>query len=281
MRENKPSMTAWRSAVRRAAHQVWDDPIVFRDPLALKIVGPKEEAALRKADPRAQSQVARTIRAFMVARSRFTEDALAEARARGVRQYVVMGAGLDTSPCREAAQGMRVFEIDHPATQVWKRARLAETGIAVPDSVTFVPVDFARQTLGDTLPPAGWDARQPTFFSWLGVTAYLKPEAVMGTLGFVAGCPRGSEIVFDVSTPSSHVTPLERLERFAVALKIALSGEPNGTRFDPSVLAAELRTRGFSRVESFTGGQINARYFEGRADKLMVSNRSALIQAST
>ena len=280
MRENTPSMTAWRSAVRRAAHQLWDDPIVFRDPLALKIVGDEEEAALRRTDARSASTLEHTIRAIMVARSRVAEDALDEALARGIRQYVVMGAGLDTSPYRAAAQGLRVFEIDHPATQAWKKSQLAQTGIAVPDSVSFVPVDFARQTLAETLPPAGWDARQPTFFSWLGVTSYLTREAVLGTLGFVAACPPGSEIVFDVSTPASQVSLYERLARAAVALRIALSGEPNGTRFDPSALAAELRARGFGRVETLSGRQINARYFAARADKLKVSNRSALIRAA-
>jgi methyltransferase (TIGR00027 family) len=280
MKDDAPSETALRSALRRAAHQIWDDPKIFVDPLALRIVGPEQEAILRRGKPAGQSEIARTIRAFMVARSRFAEDALAQAVARGVDQYVVMGAGLDTFAFRNPYAQLRVYEIDHPATQAGKRERLAQAAIDVPASATFAPVDFAKESLAEGLSRTDWDAGRPTFFSWLGVTSYLTPAAVMSTLGFVAARPRGSEIVFDVSTPASHVSLLEKLARAAVAIRITLSGEPAGTRFDPERLAAQLRALGFSSVEATQGTQLNALYFAGRTDALRVSNRAAVLRAA-
>ncbi len=279
MRADQPSKTAWRSALRRAAHQAWDTPLVYDDPLALKIVGPEEEAVLRSKTARSVTRLETTIRASMVARSRFAEDALKEAVARGVRQFVMLGSGLDNSAFRKSCDGIAVFDIDHPATQIWKKALIAQAAIAVPPGVTFVPLDFTRQTLAQELPRAGWDAARPSFFSWLGVTSYLPREAVMQSLNFVANCPRGSEIVFDVSTPASQVTLYERAARLAYATKIWLTGEPNGTRFNPAALAQELRGMGFGEVSFLNGDQVNARYFAGRADGLKVSNRSALIRA--
>jgi methyltransferase (TIGR00027 family) len=280
MKGDNHSETASRAATRRAAHQLWDTPRVLEDPVVLKIIGRDEEAALRAGNAKSVSALDGTVRAFMAARSRFAEDSLNEAVSRGVGQYVVLGAGLDTFAFRNPHDALRVFEIDHPATQKWKIARLADAEIAVPATVTFVPVDFTRQTLAEELPRCGWDAKQPTFFSWLGVTSYLPRAAVMQTLDFVAQCPHGSEIVFDVSTPASYVTLYERLTRLGVAVKLALAGEPNGTRFDPAALAKELRNRGFGDAGFLNGAALNGRYFAGRSDGLKVSNRSALIRAT-
>ena len=232
-----------RSAMRRAAHQVWDDPIVLNDPVALKIVGAEEEARLRRGPT--DNAIERTIRGIMVARSRFAEDALAEAVARGVRQYVVLGAGLDTFAYRNPYPDLRVFEVDHPASQIHKKEQLAKAGIAVPASCAFVPVDFMRQTPAGELPKAGWDATQPTFFSWLGVTPYLTREAVLATLSFVASCPKGSGIVFDVSTPASHVSLRDKIARVWVVVRNAARNEPTVTRFDPRALAADVSGLGF------------------------------------
>ncbi|HTQ14279.1 MAG TPA: class I SAM-dependent methyltransferase [Rhizomicrobium sp.] len=267
-----------RSAVRRAAHQVWDEPVVLKDPVALRIVGPEEEARLRRG--RSDTAIERTIRAVMVARSRFAEDALAEAYARGVRQYVVLGAGLDTFAYRNPWPDLKVYEVDHPASQAYKKEQLAKSGIAVPGNCAFVPVDFMRQTPAGELPAAGWNAGQPTFFSWLGVTPYLTREAVLATLSFVAACPRGSGIVFDVSTPDSHVSLRDRVVRMWVVLRNAARSEPTVTRFDPKTLAADAAGLGFSDTGVFAADTVNARYFAGRRDGLAMSRRSALISAS-
>src|SRR5208337_2845591 len=155
MQEGKFSRTAQRVAIRRAAHQLLDHPRVLDDPLALRIIGSEAEEVLRS-DPKESHAFSRAFRAFMAARSRYAEDELAHAVAHGVRQYVVLGAGLDTFAYRNPYPELRVFEVDHPATQAWKREQLEAAGIAVPASLTFVPIDFERQTLVDGLTRAGF-----------------------------------------------------------------------------------------------------------------------------
>src|SRR5580698_7847011 len=166
MRDTRASTTAMRVAMRRAAHQIFDDPKVFDDSVALAIVGPEGVAQLKTAGKQ-HSSIARYLRAFMAVRSRYAEDHLARAIARGASQYVVLGAGLDTFAYRNPYVGtaLRVFEVDHPATQEWKRARLAEAGIAIPESVTHAPVNFEHQTLAEGLHQAGFDETRATFFS--------------------------------------------------------------------------------------------------------------------
>src|SRR5215470_2050277 len=168
MKEYRPSATAQRVALRRAAHQILDKPKVFDDPLALRIVG--QESALALQTDLYQSEATRLspyLRVFMAARSRYAEDVLALAVGRGVRQYVVLGAGLDTFAYRNPyPEGtLRVFEVDHPSTQNWKRARLEEVGIPLPSELTFAPVDFETQTLAEGLRAAGFDPGEVAFFS--------------------------------------------------------------------------------------------------------------------
>src|SRR5579859_3273138 len=187
-----PSSTALLVATMRAAHRLFDDP------LALTILGPGAEAALR-ADPyRFNDQISRGLRASLIVRSRVAEDELARAVSAGVSQYVVLGAGLDTFAYRNPFPELRVFEIDHPSTQAWKRECLARAGIAVPDGLTFASVDFEEGgTLADGLAAAGFDRAAPTCFSWLGVTMYLREEAVYDTLRWIASLPAGSSVTFD------------------------------------------------------------------------------------
>ncbi len=152
MNPGQPSRTAVRVALRRAAHQILDTPVVFQDPLALQMIG-REVAGALQADPaRFESQLgASALRAFLAVRSRIAEDALAGAFERGVRQYVVLGAGMDTYAYRQTAPQLRVFEVDEPATQAWKRTRLNDVGLAEPSSLTFVPMDFEHQSLDEEL----------------------------------------------------------------------------------------------------------------------------------
>src|SRR5271169_5540690 len=157
MQDGKFSRTAQRVAIRRAAHQLLDRPRVLDDPLALRIIGSEAAEELRS-NPKEHHAFSRAFRAFMAARSRYAEDELARAVAHGVRQYVVLGAGLDTFAYRNPHPGLRVFEVDHPATQAWKREQLLAAGIAIPFSLTFVPIDFERQTLADGLVQCGFNA---------------------------------------------------------------------------------------------------------------------------
>src|SRR5580704_178111 len=186
MQERTFSRTAQRVAIRRAAHQLLDRPRVFDDPFALRIIGSEAAEELRS-NPKEHHAFSRAFRAFMAARSRYAEDELACAVARGVRQYVVLGAGLDTFAYRNPHAGLWVFEVDHPATQAWKREQLEQVDIAVPQSLAFAPVDFERVSLGEGLDAAGFDRAAPAIFTWLGVVPYLTEQAVFATLGLIAG----------------------------------------------------------------------------------------------
>jgi methyltransferase (TIGR00027 family) len=269
MYDEQPSRTAFRVALRRAAHQILDDPRVFEDPLALAIV--QADAETLRSDPKGQERYSRVMRAFMAVRSRYAEDGLAAAFAGGTRQYVILGAGLDTFAYRNPFPGLRVFEVDHPATQAWKRHRLEAAGIAVPDSMTFAPVDFESQTLVEGLDRAGFQKGQRAFFSWLGVVPYLTRSAAMETLGFVASLPAGSEIAFDYALPPESLDPVRRQAFDALAARVAAIGEPFQTFFDPADLEAELRRMGFASFEDLGSEEINARYFSGRPDGLRVA----------
>src|SRR6202050_3085144 len=167
MQEGEFSKTAQRVAIRRAAHQLLDQPRVLDDPLALRIMGSEAEEAPRS-NPKEHHAFSRAFRAFMAARSRYAEDELARAVAHGVTQYIVLGAGLDTFAYRNPHAGLRVFEVDHPATQLWKREQLQASGIAIPESLTFVPVEFERQTLAKGLGQCGFDAGGAAGFLWVG-----------------------------------------------------------------------------------------------------------------
>jgi methyltransferase (TIGR00027 family) len=268
MHEDRPSKTAFRVALRRAAHQILDDPKVFADPLALAIVGADAEEL--QANPKSQSGIARGMRAFMAVRSRYAEDGLAAAFRDGTRQYVVLGAGLDTFAYRNPYPGLRVFEVDFPSTQAWKRGRLEAEKIPIPESMTFAPVDFESQTLADGLARAGFDAGRPAFFSWLGVVPYLTRSAAMETFRFVGSLPAGSGIAFDYALPPESLNLVQRLALKALSDRVAAAGEPFQTFFEPSVLMNELRPMGFGSFEDLGMEEINARYFRGRADDLRV-----------
>jgi methyltransferase (TIGR00027 family) len=270
MKPLRPSATAYRVAMRRAAHQILDDPRVLDDPVALRVVPPGSEAAIRSDPRRYQSKFARSLRLFLVARSRCAEDALAAAVARGVAQYVVLGAGLDTfayrNPYPESA--LRVFEVDFPATQVWKRKRLADAGIAEPSSLTFVPVDFETQTLAERLRASGFREDQPAWFSWLGVSMYLTRETAMATLAYVAARPAGSGITFDYLIPPHTLPLIRRIGFHLLARRLAAAGEPWRTWFDPADLALELKRLGFTHLEDLGSEGLVARYFAGSGERI-------------
>lgn len=271
--ENRPSETALRVAMRRAAHQILDDPVVFDDPLALRILG-LENASARQRITKGldETPFSRVLRASLAARSRYAEDALHDAVRRGVRQYVVLGAGLDTFAYRNPYPGdvLQVFEVDHPATQTWKRARLEEAGIPTPRSLTFSPVDFEQETLGEGLRRAGFDDGRSTFFSWLGVTPYLTNDAVIATLRFVVSMPVGSGMVFDYMISPSSLGPAARIAFDRLAHRVASAGEPFQTFFEPSSLRSTLLDMGFAQIEDIGPEDMNARYFRDRPDKLRV-----------
>jgi methyltransferase (TIGR00027 family) len=279
MDDGRPSATALGAAFLRAAHQVLDQPRILEDPIALRILGSEGESALQSYPERYGA--GRALRAFIVLRSRYAEDELVRAVQAGVRQYVILGAGLDTFPYRNPhpVSRLRVYEVDHPATQAWKRRQLQQAKIAIPDSVTYTPIDFEKQTLGDGLGSAGFNKKEPAFFSMLGVVIYLTKSAVLGTLKFVASLPSGSEIVFDYCVPPSLLPEGPRSAHESVANRAAALGEPWITYFDPSALAGELRHMGFGLIEDTGSQEANQRYFKDRSDGLSISGAGRLMKA--
>jgi methyltransferase (TIGR00027 family) len=276
-----PSHTAYRVAVSRAAHQLLDEPRVLEDRIALAIVGAAAVAGIRAAPLRFRVPPARHLRAFLVARSRVAEEALEQALRRGVRQYVVLGAGLDTFAYRNPypAADLRVFEVDHPATQAWKRRQLEAAGIAPPESLRFVPVDFESELLQERLASGGFRADAPAFFSWLGVSMYLTRQAVLGTLGYVASLPRGSGIVFDYALPPASMSLVRRLAMRALLQRVAAAGEPWKTFFEPRELTRELQALGFALLEDLGPEELNARFFRDRTDGLRTGGLGRVMHA--
>ena len=274
--EGMPSWTALAVARRRALHQTLDHPIVFEDPLAVRILVDTEGLENRPGSVRSPS-----LRAFVAARSRFAEDQVAQAFWCGVRQYVIVGAGLDTFAYRNPfAPELRVFEIDHPASQQWKRAQVTRAGIEIPDSVSFLPIDFERQTLrGELQSASGFDLHRPAFFAMLGVTPYLSQNALLAILSYVASLPPTSGIAFDYTVALDKLNIVERLNVERLAAHVARLREPFRLFLDPGKLGVTLRGMGFSSVEDLDASAINSRYFHHRSDRLRVGRAGRLVCA--
>lgn len=280
MEANQPSLTAQGAALHRAAHQIVDVPQVFADPLALRIIGPEAEAEIRAGRDRHAQKGASRLRAFLAVRSRYTEDCFAQAANEGVGQYVVLGAGLDTFAYRAPRPGLRIFEVDHPATQGWKRERLKSAAIPIPETLSYAPVDFERETLDDGLTRAGFDFAKPAFFAWLGVVPYLTRDAIMATLGFVARRlkPR-SEILFDYAEPMEGRGVANAQALAELSKRVALIGEPLRSFFTPDEWQRDLHALGFSTVEDMDAQALNARYFSQREDGLALGGTAHIMRA--
>lgn len=267
METGRASKTALGVAIRRAAHQLVDQPPVLVDPIAMRLVGSGHPRLME----RAMHPVGRDFRAFMAVRSRYTEDQLAAAVALGVTQYVVLGAGLDTFAYRNPFAALHVFEVDFPATQEGKRAMLAEAGIPVPENLTFVPLDFEYHTLAEGLADAGFDARKPAFFGWLGVVPYLTLEAFRATLAAIGRLPTGTAVSFDYALSPETLGPLGRMAFDRLAERVAAAGEPFQLFFTPETMELELRRAGFQRIEQLDYERLNELYFKDREDGLKLS----------
>jgi methyltransferase (TIGR00027 family) len=282
MEERRPSITAIARAMLRAAHLLWDDsPKIFEDTFALPLSGCANEVALRErldaflVEFTAQSSrylaeaAFRHARSQVVMRSRYLEGELDQAK-RGVAQYVILGAGLDSFAYRrpDVASVLRVFEVDHPATQAWKRTRLVELGVATPSNLVFVPVDFEQQSLIEGLRSSGYRSDEKGFFSWLGVTNYLTHEATFATLRMVASMIAGTEIIFQYLLPAALLDDEDRQIRELFANRGAARGEALLTTFEPAELVEQVRKLGFAQVWDLAPEEANARYFANRTDGL-------------
>lgn len=255
--------------MRRAAHQIYDaPPLVLDDPFAVPILGDTYLHEVERTATKLHKPFSVSLRAFLVARSRYAEDQLARAVTQGVTQYVLLGAGLDTFALRNPYPALHVFEVDHPATQEWKRELLATSKLSTPASLTYAPVDFERESLSDQLQAAGFDTRIPAFFGWLGVVPYLTHAAFRSTLSFIAAQPAGSGLVFDYGQPRSALPFFEQLAHDSLASRVKQTGEPFQLFFTPGEIAGELE--GFCEIDDLGSPEINTRYFANRTDNLKV-----------
>jgi methyltransferase (TIGR00027 family) len=262
----------------RAAHQLIDDaPRILDDPVAVQLVGEEGRAALSRADSRVHSPGARTLRAHVVIRSRHAEDRLQAAVSRGVDQYVILGAGYDTFAWRqpEWTHALRIFEIDHPASQAAKRDRLSAVGLGQPENLIFAAVDFEHETLRDGLARAGFDFSRPAFVSCLGVLMYLTEAAAYGVFDFVRTLAPGSEIVATFRSARDG----EEVGASPLAQAAAAVGEPWLSQFDPFALQAKLLADGFSVVDLVSGAELEVRYALKRRDGIAPGRGISTVRA--
>jgi methyltransferase (TIGR00027 family) len=261
MKPNEPSRTALMIAIQRAAHQVLDHGSILYDPFALKILREDEREVLQFANKHPLASIGRL---FTAARSRIAEDALSRAVERGVRQIVILGAGLDTLALRSphGVRQVRIYEVDHPATQAWKHQRLAEAQIVLPPWLILVPVDFEQDDVGEKLVAAGFQQNSPAFFTWLGVVPYLTQEAIGSTLDYIASI-QNSEVVFDYTEPAQAFSEEMRELVTKRTEQLEKIGERWASRFEPAGMAAILRSHGFCDIEDINFQEIRSRF--GRA----------------
>lgn len=278
---DQPSRTALATAASRAAHLIVDgDPVIFADPLALPLLGDLADIALRRHRRRSAHPVLAGTRSLVTVRGRYTEEALAASAGRGVSQYVILGAGLDSFGYRcDLAGRLRVFEVDHPATQRWKRRLLSGAAITVPDEVTFVAVDFETDSLTARLADSGLSLREPALVSWLGVTMYLTRAAISRTLAEIGRLAPGTELVANYMLPA-HMRDAEAAAYAEVVMPAAAErGEPWLTLLAPDEMSDLLKAGGFGQVRHI--GQrdaVDAALWE-RSDALRPLNLSNLVHA--
>lgn len=275
MSDHQASRTALRTAYLRAAHQLFEaPPRIFDDPAALSLLGPAALQRIKDTADRYRTPASLALRAHVVLRSRFAEDRLAAAVLRGITQYVILGAGFDTFAFRQPpwAQALRIIEVDHSGTQAVKRSHLAAAGLTIPENTTFANLDFEHESLQDGLLRYQVSVGEPTFFSWLGVTMYLKEAAIDSVLRSVAAFPAGSEVVLTFAAPPGDSPSL-------LAERAASLGEPWLSYFEPDALDARLRGAGFSKVEFLSPAEAEARYFRPCPGDLPVPRRTNILFA--
>jgi methyltransferase (TIGR00027 family) len=258
MKPDEPSRTALMIARQRAAHQLLDRGAILDDPFAMKILREDEKDVLQFANQHPLASIGRLLTA---ARSRIAEDALSRAVEQGTRQIVILGAGLDTFALRNphGARQIYIYEVDHPATQEWKRERLADAQIALPPWLILVPVNFERDDVGEKLVAAGFQQNSPAFFTWLGVVPYLTQDAIGRTLDYMSSI-QNSEVVFDYMEPPQAFSEEMRELVTKRTEQLEKMNERWASRFEPAGMAAILRSHGFSAIEDIDFQEIKSRF---------------------
>lgn len=277
-----PDATAVRVALWRALHvEVDPPPHVFEDATGLLLAAPGEGWRQR---PDMDAQGTRGYRASIVARARFVEDLVERKAAEGITQYVILGAGLDTFAQRRPALAsrLRVFEVDRPGPQAWKRRRLGELGFGVPEWLRLVPVDFeAGQAWWDALAAAGFDARRPAVVAATGVSMYLTPEANRATLRRIARLALGSTLAMTFLLPLHLLDPAQRPRHAEVYARARAAGAPFLSFYAPADLLAEAREAGFRDAWQVSSEELAQRYFAARTDGLRPDAGEPFLVAAT
>ena len=260
-----PSRTAVLTAVTRSLYREEPGPMIFDDDLAFDLAGEEGlviAGRLRTELPRAH------VLAFgrwVCIRSRFSEDLVEGAVSRGVDQYVILGAGLDSFAYRRAdlMNHLRVFEVDHPASQSWKRDRIREMGIEIPENLVFAPVDFERQTLREGLESAGFSFARAAVFSWIGVTMYLTLDAIHATLATISKCLPGSQVVLSYNQPNRVLDDNAFRVTSTFQPIAAEMGEPFVSFFVQEEIEGLLRNFGFEDIVHFGPQEARTAWFSG------------------
>lgn len=284
MEAASPSRTAMLTAVQRGVHRLIDDePWVVDDPFALSLVGDSWPEVAQRLDTAPDVVPVRRGRALLLARARSAEDRVLDGR-RSFEQYVILGAGLDSFAWRRPdvlRHGLRVFEIDHPASQTWKRARARELALPVNDRHRFAPCDFETTSLTESLDAAGFDWQQRTLFSWLGVSMYLTTDAIEATLRTVTACVPTSEIVWTYWPPLELIDAADQDWREGIAARADDAGEPIVTTLHPDTAETLSSRCGLPVVDHPDARELHRRYFEGRRDGLSPSSAERVIVSRT
>ncbi len=280
MREEERSITAEMVAYTGAKHLLYDDPVLFEDSFAIEFLSARRRRFLK--NPFIGLLMRSTLYrhfspvcAYSVDRYRYNEEKLEKAIVQGVRQYVIIGAGYDSFALRrrDLSDSVRIFELDHPATQKAKRKRLSELNVELPKNLGFVPVDLENETVAEALKRSSYNREVPTFFSCLGTIHYLTRDAVFRTLRSLASsAASGSEIVLDYIIPD-RLMGQKDLKRFNKNRRVQLS-EPIITYFDPDTLVTEMEDLGFELLENLSPNERRLRYFLNRKDNLFPSGTS-------
>jgi methyltransferase (TIGR00027 family) len=271
--------------MRRAAHYLLDaEPKILADGFARALAGFSSDEEFLSAFESVPNAHIPGLNLFFALRHRFAEDELAKAVTRGTTQYVILGAGLDSFAYRrpDLVRSLDVYEVDHPASQAWKRERVAALGIPVPPKLHYAPIDFERTSLTEGLVTAGLKRHEPTFFTWLGVTQYLTRETILRTLREVAALSTvESTLVLEFLAPPRTVNGEDAALFNASAEAVARLGEPWLSFFTPDDMSDALTQAGFRSVEHFGSAEALDRYLRGRTDGARLHDHHRLAKATT
>ncbi|MGA2425110.1 MAG: class I SAM-dependent methyltransferase [Terriglobales bacterium] len=277
--ERNSSRTAVGAAALRAVHQLLDgEPKILDDPISARLLDADMLQRIQSDPARVQEPPTRGLRSHVVLRSRYAEERMAQAVQRGVRQCVILGAGFDTFAYRQPAwaRDLRIYEVDHRATQEDKRQRLQSASIPIPANLEFVAIDFESVSLREGLQTSTLNFSEPAFFPCLGVMVYLTRKAAAAVFELVADFPANSEIAFTFSSLDSSLAESYAANHAALADRVSALGEPFQTYFEPQTLRRDLRALGFSEISFLSSEAAERAYFQNRGDGLRAPRRRVI-----